>query len=113
MWDLPLGNPWGMAEAGGLSLLEQDAMWGLRGRSTPVQEEWGTIGEGSLRSLGASRQGYEEGGLHHSTAPWCLISKGERKREPGRRGQRHCQCPLFHLKIQVNWKLLCGLIYGL
>lgn len=43
----------------------------------------------------------------------ALISKGERKREPGRRGQTHCQCPLFHLKIQVNWKLLCGLIYGL
>lgn len=34
----------------------QDAMRGLRGRGSPVQEGWGSIGEGSLRSLGASRQ---------------------------------------------------------
>lgn len=53
--ELPLGNPWGMAGVGGLSLLEQDALRGLRGRSTPVQEGWDTTGDRSLRSLGASR----------------------------------------------------------
>lgn len=66
-----LADGWG----GRLSLLEQNAVRGLRGRSTPVQEGWDTTGEGSLRSLGqaGSWQGYREGGLHHTTVPWCQV----------------------------------------
>lgn len=75
------------------SLVEQNAVRGLRGRNTPVQEGWGTIGEGSLRSLGVSRQMARRGEVFTTallldvrSGLW-VISKGESEREPGRRGQ--------------------------
>lgn len=40
-------------------------------------------------------------------------SKGERKREPGTRGQTSCQCPLACVKIKVNWEFLSDVIFWL
>lgn len=51
-----LAAGWGGGTDGGLSLLEGDAVRGLGGRSTSVQEGWDSVRDGSLRSLGASRQ---------------------------------------------------------
>lgn len=110
MWDFPLcGSAFGA-----------ECHEGLRGRSTPVQVGWGTTG--SLRSLGAGRQAAGRGAtrevfttalLFDVRSELCVISKGERKRKPGRRCQTRCQCPLFNVKIQVNRRLLSVVIYGL
>lgn len=47
---------WGEGVDGGLGLLEGDLVKGLRGGCTPVREGWDTVRDGSLRSLGASRE---------------------------------------------------------